>query len=374
MIDAPLDARAMAEAIRLAAQAMHTTRENPRVGAVIHRDGKILAAGWHQAPGYPHAEINALNALPDPSLAHGATCVVTLEPCQHVGRTGPCVEALISAGIGRVVMAMEDPNPLVCGQGRQVLEAAGVSVEVGLMAAEAAALNPGFILRMTEGRPLVTLKSAASLDGKTAMADGESQWITGPESRADVQRERARVGAIVTGIGTLLVDDPRLTVRFSEAGLDPSPLSPDDQPIRVIVDSRGRLPNQTTLTDCPGRVIWVTAVSVNPHPLVRSGRLTHWCLPDASGKVDLWALCRQLATLGVNEVLVEAGEHLAGGFLTAGLVDRGLLYLAPKLLGRAARSLYDVAPPDLASALQVRVTDVRPIGDDLRLEWRLREN
>ena len=364
----------MAEALRLARRALHTTRENPRVGAVIYASDKILSAGWHQAPGHPHAEINALNALPDRALARGATCVVTLEPCQHQGRTGPCTQALIEAGISRVVMAIEDPNPLVRGRGRQALIDAGIEVEVGLMATEAALLNPGFIKRMTVGLPWITLKSAASLDGKTAMADGESQWITGSESRADVQRERARAGAIVTGIGTLLADNPRLTVRYAEIGLDPAPLSVDDQPIRVIVDSRARLPAQTNLTDCPGPVVWVTAAPVENHPLVETRRVTHWYLPDLSGKVDLRAMCQRFAEHGVNELFVEAGEHLAGGFIDAGLVDRGLLYLAPKLLGRGARSLYDVAPPDLASAPQVVFTDVRQIGDDLRLEWQLREN
>lgn len=374
MTDLPLESRAMAEAIRLARQAFHTTRENPRVGAVLLANGKILAAGWHQAPGHPHAEINALQALPDLALARGATCVVTLEPCNHHGRTGPCTKALIEAGVARVVMAMEDPNPEVCGRGRQALLDAGIDVEVGLMADQAAQLNPGFIRRMTVGLPWITLKSAASLDGKTAMADGESQWITGPESRADVQAERARAGAIVTGIGTLLADNPRLTVRYTDIGLDPAPLSQDQQPIRVVVDSRARLPAQTVLTDCPGPVLWVTATPVATHPLLDVGRVTHWCLPDPTGKVDLKTLCLRLAEWGVNEVFVEAGEHLAGGFIDAGLVDRGLLYLAPKLLGRGARSLYDVAPADLAAAPQVVITEIRQIGDDLRLEWQLKRD
>lgn len=375
MTDHSLEAKAMTEAIRLARQALHTTRENPRVGAVLIADGKILAAGWHQAPGHPHAEINALQALPDLALAKGATCVVTLEPCNHQGRTGPCTRALIDAGVARVVMAMEDPNPQVRGQGRQALLDAGIDVEVGLLADQAAQLNPGFIRRMTVGLPWITLKSAASLDGKTAMADGESQWITGPESRADVQLERARAGAIVTGIGTLLADNPRLTVRYADIGLDPAPLPENQhQPIRVVVDSRARLPEQTVLTDCPGAVLWVTAVPVAAHALLESGRVTHWCLPDPTGKVDLREMCLRLAELGINEVFVEAGEHLAGGFIEAGLVDRGLLYLAPKLLGRGARSLYDIAPPDLAAAPQVVITEIRQSGDDLRLEWQLKRD
>lgn len=365
------DQVAMGRALDQAHRGLYTTGENPRVGAVIARDGQILAEAFHRAPGEPHAEILAMRDLEADALA-GATCYVTLEPCAHQGKTGPCADALIAAGIARVVAAMEDPNPLVSGQGIARLRAAGIRVDVGLCEVEAHALNQGFVKRMREHRPWIWLKSAASLDGKTAMADGSSQWITGTEARQDVQRLRARCGAIVTGIDTILADDPRLTVRYTEAGIPWPADVPPRQPLRVVLDSNGRLPQQGDFFQADGPVLWVTTTPVS-HPALDSGRMLHWqAPPDGSGRIDLHALMAELARRGVNEVLVEAGATLAGACITAGLVDQGVLYLAGKLLGPSGRSLYDVAPAQLADAPKLLISECRSIGDDLRLDWTLR--
>lgn len=367
----PFDHHAMQRALDQAALGLYTTGENPRVGSVIARDGEILAEAYHRAPGEPHAEVLAMQGV-NPSQLRGATCYVTLEPCAHQGKTGPCADTLIAAGVHRVVAAMEDPNPLVSGQGFARLVAAGIVVEVGLLAADAEALNPGFIQRMRTQRPWVWLKSAASLDGKTAMADGESKWITGTAARQDVQRLRARCGAVVTGIETVLYDDPRLTVRHAEAGIDWPCDLPVRQPVRVILDSKGRLPKQGALFDSEGPILWVTTIAVD-HPQLQTGRITHWQAPaDAAGRIHLQAVMTHLASMGVNEVLVEAGSTLSGACITDGLVDRGVLYLAAKLLGPSGRSLYDVAPVQLADAPRLLISDCRLIGDDLRVEWTLR--
>ena len=367
------DRLAMHIALNQASRGLYSTGENPRVGAVVAKQDQILAEGFHQAPGCAHAEIEALAQLAHAD-AEGATCYVTLEPCSHTGKTGPCTEALISAGVTRVVAAMEDPNPEVSGRGISQLKAAGIQVEVGLLESEALALNAGFIKRMTEGRPLVWLKSAASLDGRTAMADGESKWITGPEARMDVQSLRARVGAVVTGIETIRVDDPRLTVRWSDTHIQLPPKATARQPLRVILDTHGRLPASSALFDEPGEILWVTGAP-KAHPQLDMGRLLSWVAPTADdGRIDLHALCHELARRGINELLVEAGATLAGAWIQARLVDHGVLYMAPKLLGPRGLSLYDVGPAQLADAPALFISDVRKVGADLRVDWTLGVN
>ena len=365
-----LERLAMRRALLLATQGLYSTGENPRVGACFIQGQEIIAEGFHRAPGLPHAEIEAIRQAADASL-QGSTCVVTLEPCSHVGKTGPCVDALIQAGVSRVVVAMEDPNPLVAGQGLAGLREANIEVVVGLYEAEARRLNPGFISRMTTERPYVWLKSAASLDGKTAMADGESQWITGTEARREVQQLRARCQALMTGIETVLKDDPRLTVRFEESEIRlPEGVEPL-QPLRVILDTHGRLPETGALFDAEGPIVWVTGDDY-PHPQYESGRIERWVTPLVDDRIDLRAVLLSLAERGVNEVLVEAGATLGGSLINQGLVDQGVLYLAPKLLGRSARSLYDVAPAQLADAPEVLIQEIRAVGDDLRMDWTLR--
>ena len=365
-----LERLAMRRALLLATQGLYSTGENPRVGACFIQGQDIIAEGFHRAPGLPHAEIEAIRQAADTSL-QGSTCVVTLEPCSHVGKTGPCADALIQAGVSRVVVAMEDPNPLVAGQGLARLREANIEVAVGLYEAEARRLNLGFISRMTTERPYVWLKSAASLDGKTAMADGESQWITGTEARREVQQLRARCQALMTGIETVLKDDPRLTVRFEESEIRlPEGVEPL-QPLRVILDTHGRLPETGALFDAEGPIVWVTGDDYS-HPQYESGRIERWVTPLVDDRIDLRVVLLSLAERGVNEVLVEAGATLGGSLINQGLVDQGVLYLAPKLLGRSARSLYDVAPAQLADAPEVLIQEIRAVGDDLRMDWTLR--
>ena len=365
-----LDRFAMQRALLSAEKGLYSSFENPRVGACFVKDNEVIVEAFHHAPGFPHAEIEAIHQT-DSRLIRGSTCVVTLEPCSHIGRTAPCADALIEAGVGRVVIAMEDPNPLVSGQGIQRLRMAGITVDVGLCHAESTQLNPGFIKRMTQGSPWIWIKSAASLDGKIAMANGDSHWITGSEARLDVQQLRARCQAIMTGIDTVLMDDPRLTVRYEESGIVLPQAVPQRQPLRVVVDTNGRLPHDAALIDADGPTLWVTA-SLFQHPALPSGRLRHWLAPKVDGRIDLQALMIELARRSVNEVLVEAGSTLSGSLISCGLVDTGVLYLAPKLLGRGGLSLYDLAPAQLADAPEVFIQKVRAVGQDLRLDWILR--
>jgi diaminohydroxyphosphoribosylaminopyrimidine deaminase/5-amino-6-(5-phosphoribosylamino)uracil reductase len=344
----------MARALRLAARGLYTTTPNPRVGCVVVKDGVVVGEGWHQRAGTPHAEVHALNAAGN--AARGATAYVTLEPCSHHGRTPPCAEALVDAGVARVVAAMTDPNPLVAGGGIGLLTLAGIRAEVGLMEAEARALNPGFVSRMTRGRPWVRLKTASTLDGKTALANGQSQWITGAAARADVQRLRARACAVLTGSGTVLADDPRMNVRDLDIGR---------QPLRVVVDSTLRTP--------PDAAILPALIACHHvQPAARGALAAAGAeiveLPAADGRVDLAGLLRLLAQRGVNEVHVEAGAGLNGALLAAGLVDEWVAYVAPMALGDAARGLFaQPALTALADASRFRLTDVRQLGDDLRL-------
>ena len=357
----PADQAHMAQALRLAKRGLYSTSPNPRVGCVIVRDGVVVGEGWHQRAGEAHAEVNALQQAG--AAARGATAYVTLEPCSHHGRTPPCTEALLAAGIGRVVAAMADPNPLVAGRGLAQLQAAGVAVDVGLMADEAHELNIGFVSRMTRQRPWVRLKAAASLDGKTALQNGESQWITGPQARQDGHCWRARACAILSGIGTVRKDDPQLNVR----GVDTP-----RQPLKVIVDSRLELSPAARLLEA-GNVLLVSAGQAVAEVAEKAAALRErgaeiLDLPDGKGRVDLHALLHELAQRGLNEVHVEAGSRLNGALLAAGLVDEVLLYLAPCLLGDTAQGLFALpALESLAGKHRLAIREVKQFGDDLRV-------
>ena len=356
----------MARALRLAARGRFTSAPNPQVGCVILREGEIVGEGWHRRAGEPHAERLALQAAG--ARAAGATAYVTLEPCCHQGRTPPCTEALLSAGIARVVVAMEDPNPLVAGKGLAQLRAAGVQVRQGVLEDQARALNPGFIKRMEQGLPFLCCKLAASLDGRTALASGESQWITGTPARREVQFLRARSGAVLTGIGTVLQDDPSLNVRLDAAEL-PGYAAGEAvrQPLRVVLDSRLRFPPTAKMLNLPGQTLIACA---QPDPdrearLIAAGAQVYRC-PQGGDRVHLETLLRHLAQREINEVLLESGPTLAGAALQAGLVDEIQLYLAPHLLGDGARGLFHL--PGLAQMSQrlpLRIREVRWVGADL---------
>ncbi|MBQ0776982.1 bifunctional diaminohydroxyphosphoribosylaminopyrimidine deaminase/5-amino-6-(5-phosphoribosylamino)uracil reductase RibD [Halopseudomonas laoshanensis] len=366
-----LDSRMMARALQLAYKGLYTTEPNPRVGCVLVRDGEIVGEGWHARAGEGHAEVNALAQAGD--RARGATAYVTLEPCSHTGKTPPCADALISAGVARVVAAMQDPNPLVAGKGLARLRDAGIQVECGLQEAEARALNPGFIKRMQTGMPYVRVKLAMSLDGRTAMASGESQWITGPDARADVQRLRARSGAVISGADAVLLDDSALTVRAAELGLPEAEASAAAarQPLRVLVDGRLRVPLENRLFREAGPLLVACKLlrgRVQGYVFAGAELLT---LPDkAQEYVDLKALLLELAKRGCNEVLVESGARLAGAFVNAGLVDELVVYMAPRLLGSRARPLLELPFDNMAEAMQLDVTDMRVVGRDWRITAR----
>jgi len=354
------DHRFMARALQQARLSLFNTTPNPRVGCVLVRDGKKIGEGYTQPAGQNHAEIQALlDAREHTGDARGATAYVTLEPCSHQGRTPPCSEALIEAGIVRVVAAMQDPNPQVAGQGLARLQEAGITTSCGLMANEALDLNQGFVSRMTRGRPWLRLKLAASLDGKTALNNGRSQWITGPAARKDGQHWRARACAILTGIGTVKDDDPRLTVRDIETAR---------QPLRIVVDSRLEISLTAKVLD--GGEALVVAAEPDNHKIdaLRNAGCEVLVLPNDQGKVDLAALMIALAQRGINEIHSEAGFKLNGSLLRAGLVDELLLYLAPTLLGDAARGMFHLPElTDLTGRKDLHILDLRRIGKDLRL-------
>lgn len=346
----------MARALRLAELGAYTTKPNPMVGCVIAHGDEIVGEGWHQRAGEPHAEVLALREAGE--RAKGATAYVSLEPCAHTGRTGPCADALVVAGVSRVVAAMRDPFPQVDGAGFDKLRAAGIQVESGLMEAQARALNRGFISRVQRGRPWLRVKLATSLDGRSALASGESKWISGLPSREDVQRWRARSGAILTGAGTVLADDPQLTVRLG----DDTPFVP---PLRVVLDpglatiARGRVREG----DAP--TLYIHAPDAKP-PRGIQAQLA--AVPVREGRFDLDAVLRLLAERGVNEIQLEAGATLAGGFLGAGLVDEVLLYVAPVLLGERARPMFDGLGIDsMAQKLKMSIVESRYLGQDVRL-------
>jgi len=357
----PADHEFMARALRLAELGLYTTTPNPRVGCVIVKDGAVVGEGWHQRAGEAHAEVHALREAG--AAAKGATAYVTLEPCCHYGRTPPCADALIAAGLSRVVAAMEDPNPRVAGDGMKRLAQAGISTACGLLEAEAKELNIGFNARMSRGRPWLRVKSAASLDGKTALSNGASQWITGPDARKDGHRWRARACAILTGMGTVRGDDPRLTVRDVDwQGMPPR------QPLKVIVDTRLEIPLSAAVLQ-GGHSLIVSAVD-NPPRVEALANLGAEVvvLPGYSGGVDLTALFTELARRGINEVHAEAGMRLSGSLIREGLADELLIYLAPTLLGHCATGLFHLPDiSDLTSQRRLKLSDVRQIGTDLRL-------
>ncbi len=361
----PDDYRFMARALALAERGLYGADPNPRVGCVVVRGGEIVGEGWHQRAGEAHAEVHALNAAG--AQARGATVYVTLEPCCHYGRTPPCTDALLKAGIVRLIAAMPDPNPQVAGRGLEILRAAGIAVECGLLAEQARVLNPGFILRMTANRPFVRVKSAMSLDGRTALASGESQWITGEAARRDVQRLRARSSAILTGIGTVLADDPSLDVRLPEA---------IRQPLRVILDAQLRTPPTARILQCPGSVLILTAVTdgAMQAPLKAAGADIA-ALPYSEQGLDLHAVMAELAHRECNEVHVECGPTLDGALLQAGLVDEIVVYMAPILLGDKARSLFRL--PELtrmSDRMELEILDMRAVGKDWRVTMRSAKN
>ncbi len=356
----------MARAIRLAWRGLYTTDPNPRVGCVLVRGGEIVGEGWHERAGDAHAEINALRQAG--TRAQGATCYVTLEPCCHWGRTPPCTEALIKAGVTRVVAAMQDPHPNVAGGGLTQLREAGIQVQNGLLEEEAQALNPGFIQRLVRGRPWVRCKLAMSLDGATALASGESQWITSPPARRDVQRWRARSSAILTGIGTVVRDDPSLNIRYGEL-LDEVPLDFNRQPLRIILDRRLAIPVQARLLSLPGPALILCADASQPKAkaLRRAGAEVS-TLPVTDRGLDLSALMADLAAREVNELQVECGARLAGSLLQDGLIDELVLYIAPKLMGEETFGLLHLPGiRTMKDCIQVEIKEIRAVGQDWRL-------
>ncbi len=347
----------MAQALRLAERGLYTTSPNPRVGCVLVADEKIVGSGWHERAGEPHAEVLALRE--SGMAAGGATAFVTLEPCSHHGRTPPCADALIAAGVVRVVVAVQDPNPQVAGQGIAKLCAAGIQVECGLMEAAARELNIGFFARMERGTPWLRSKIAASLDGRTALANGVSQWITGDAARLDVQYWRARSCAVLTGIDTVLADDARLNVREIETAR---------QPLRVVLDSQLRMPLTARMLSEKNVLIYAAVRDPEKIAALEKTGASVSVLPDGNGKVDLPAVLRDLAQRGCNEVLVESGSTLNGALLRAGLVDELLLYLAPQFLGDAARGMAQLGElTKLDQRIVLKWQDVRQIGNDLRI-------
>ena len=354
------DHRFMAQALQLAALGINSTTPNPRVGCVVVQAGKVIGEGWHQRAGTEHAEVHALHQAG--TAARGATLYVTLEPCSHHGRTPPCADALVAAGLERVVVAMADPNPQVAGRGLAQIQAAGIQVDMGLMEAAASELNLGFISRMTRGRPWVRSKAAASMDGKTALANGVSQWISGPAARRDVQTWRAQSCAILTGIGTVLADDPQLNVRDIET---------PRQPLRVIVDSQLRTPPNAKIVGAGTLIVSTLEDTQKIQALLDAGAEV-LVLPSADGQVDLTLLLELLAERGVNDLMVEAGATLNGALLEAGLVDELVLYLAPMLLGDTARGLFALpALSKMDERKNLSLRDVRQIGNDMRVIARV---
>ena len=364
MLFSDADQRYMAQALALAERGLYGTTPNPRVGCVLVRDGAVLAEGWHARAGGPHAEAAAIAEASARGLSlRGATAYVTLEPCNHQGRTPPCARALIEAGVARVVIAMADPNPTASG-GMQALREAGITVECGLLQAEAEALNPGFIARVTRQRPWVRMKIAASLDGRTALADGRSQWITGAAARQDGHQWRARACAILTGIGTVRDDDPQLNVRDVDT---------TRQPLRVVIDSRLETPLSARILQ-GSKTLLLSAIDDPAREAAYAvrGVEVERVPSNAQGKTDLPLVLETLARRGINELHVEAGAKLNGSLLREGCVDELLIYLAPSVIGDTGLGMFALPPlAELAAQQRLQFTDVRQIGDDLRILARV---
>lgn len=354
----------MARAIALTERGRDTATPNPSVGCVVAKEGRILGEGWHAKAGEAHAEVRALEACRE--SAAGATVYLSLEPCAHHGRTPPCADALVAARVGRVVAALEDPNPLVKGNGAAKLREAGVRVQFGLMAREAAEAHLGFITRMTKGRPWMRIKAAASLDGRTALANGESQWITGEDARRDVHRLRARSCAMLTGIGTVRSDDPQLTVRHVPC---------ERQPRRLLIDHRLEVPEDAKILQGDPPIVFVVEADAERRRRLEARGIEVVVAPadrGKPGKLDLAALAHMLGDRGFNEVTVETGAKLNGSLLAAGVIDELVLYFAPMILGDSAMGLFAMPPLErLDEAIAPRIVDVRRVGDDWRVTARL---
>ena len=362
-----LDYRFMAKALCLAEQGRYSAHPNPMVGCVLVNNGQVVGQGWHRKPGEGHAEIVALQSAAE--QRKGATAYVTLEPCCHHGRTGPCTEALIDAGVARVVCAMEDPFPEVAGQGIAKLQQAGIEVEVGLLREQAEHLNRSFLMRIQQGRPFIRCKMAMSLDGRTAAADGSSQWITSAAARCDVHHLRAQSAAIMTGIGTVLHDDPSLTVRAEDEALA-ALLQQDyfEQPKRVVLDSQFRLPNTAKMLSLPGET-W--AATLKPHAAFEREELKVIAGQACASQLDLQDVLRQLAMKQINSVLVEAGPTLSGALIEQDLVDELIIYVAPKLLGDGGKALFALpAVQNISQCRELEINDIRAVGVD----WRITAN
>jgi diaminohydroxyphosphoribosylaminopyrimidine deaminase / 5-amino-6-(5-phosphoribosylamino)uracil reductase len=358
------DTTYMQRCIELALKGEYSSKPNPRVGCLIVKEGQVIAEGWHQFAGEVHAEVHALNQI-DTSL-EGSCLYVTLEPCSHHGKTAPCCDAIIEAGVSKVVYGMIDPNPEVAGKGISKLKAAGIEVEGPLLSEKCAELNPGFVKRMTSALPYVRCKMAMSSDGRTAMGSGESKWITGEEARQDVQLWRARSSALITGIETILADDPALNVRLDDSEVL--------QPLRVICDSNLKLPIEAKTLLTPGNILLVSAIEKEfKSSSAQIAELEQVCLPNDVNKVDLHALLKFLAKdKECNEVLIESGSTLAGAFIKAGLVDEIILYMAPKLLGHNGLPLFTL--PGLESMedqISLEYSDVSLLGKDCRMRVRV---
>lgn len=367
-----LDQHFMARAIRLARQGWYTTFPNPRVGCVLVKDGEILAEGWHEKAGEGHAEVNALAQIED---ARGCTAYVTLEPCSHQGKTPPCADALVAVGVSRVVIGMQDPNPLVSGRGIKILQEAGIDVTCGVLEAEAEQLNTGFISRMAHNRPFIRCKLAMSLDGRTGMQSGESQWITGPAARSQVQQLRAGSSAVITGVGSIIYDDSSLTVRADQLKLDDAERISQRQPLRIVLDSQLRIPLTAKILRQPGETV-IVFCQAEPQKLAELKALGVTCvrLPaDSMGRVALPSLMEYLSERECNDVLLETGATLAGAFAQAGLIDELIIFMAPTLLGHSARGLLHLPGIDkMADQVPLELKDCRVVGNDLMLTARFK--
>ena len=359
------DYRFMAQAIKQAEKGWYTTKPNPRVGCVLVKGGEVIGEGAHIKAGSAHAEVNAIAASNQPTI--GATAYVTLEPCSHHGKTPPCCEALIKAGVTRVVVAMQDPNPQVAGEGIAALKQAGITVDIGLLEQQAQELNKGFIKRMQQGLPWVVCKMAQSLDGRTAMASGESQWITAPPARRIVQQLRGQSGAIITGVETVLFDNPSLNFRLNDSGLHSKVAI--EQPIRVIVDSHMRTPIEAKIITNPGRVILATAI----HDASRKSSFEELgvevkMFPNSEGQVDLSVLLAYLAQEEqINDVLLESGASLAGAMLNVGLIDQLHIFMAPVLLGSSAKPLFNLPLEFMAQRQHLQIDSIVAVGNDWQI-------
>lgn len=356
------DHRYMSMALQLAEKGMYSTDPNPRVGCVIVKNRQVIARGWHQRAGGPHAEVHALRQAG--KNAQGATVYVTLEPCSHHGKTPPCADALIESKVARVVAAMQDPNPLVAGEGLEKLAAAGIHTQSGVLQSQAEALNPGFIKRMRQQRPYVRCKLAMSVDGRTAMANGESQWITSEYARRDVHQLRARSSAMLTGINTVLADDPSLNARLDN-------INEEDivQPTRVVVDSHTRMPLEAKMLSLPGTTV-IATVNQDEHKTqqLRQCGADVVVVKEKAGRVDLDGLMKILAQRQINEVMVEAGPTLNGELLQHNLVDELIIYMAPCIMGDAARGMFTLPGVEkMQDRIELTIKDIRAVGQDWRI-------